>query len=393
MDAMEEIISKKRNVRFTPSTLSRSMSTIISIVSYPFLPAKTGGQKGIALFYKYFSRHCQLICITTKKNNPAEANYEVINTISNSPLRYINVFLFSPLYKQIKKQQATHLLLEHPYFGWLGILLKKVTGVKLIAHSHNIEFQRWKTLRKWWWPVLASYEKRLHRNADYNFFKTEEDKATAINLFGLKESKCAVITYGIEWNTVPSKNERQTCRMKLLQKHAIPENNTIFLFNGSLNYYPNLQAVKTIVEKINPLLLNTESNYKIIICGKGLPAMMNELKDYAGKNIIYTGFVDDISIYFKGSDVFINPVTEGGGIQTKLVEALGYNLNVVSARKGTIGIPPETTGYKMQVVEDNDWPSFALAMNKAKNIADTPELFFIHFYWQNIAAKANDFIN
>jgi hypothetical protein len=64
---------------------------------------------------------------------------------------------------------------------------------------------------------------------------------------------------------------------------------------------------------------------------------MNELKNYADQNIIYAGFVDDISIYFKGADVFINPVSYGGGIKTKLVEALGYNLNAVSTSNGAIG--------------------------------------------------------
>jgi glycosyltransferase involved in cell wall biosynthesis len=368
------------------------MSTIISIVSYPFLPAKTGGQKGIALFYKYFSKYCRLICISTKKNETSLASYEIINTLPNSRLRYINLFLFFPIYKQLKKQKATHLLLEHPYYGWLAILLKKASGVKLIAHSHNIEFQRWKTLNKWWWPIMAGYEKRLHRNADYNFFKTEEDKSAAISIFGLKEEKCAVITYGIECNNIPTSIERQACRIKLLQQHDINSNTTIFLFNGSLDYYPNLQALKTIVEKINPLLLKGNFHYKIIICGKGLPHYMNELKEYVDKNIIYTGFVEDISIYFKGADIFINPVTEGGGIQTKLVEALGYNLNVVSTHKGAIGIPPETTTGKMKVVQDNDWESFACAMRIENNSTDIPETFFKYFYWQNIAEKAKRFI-
>jgi glycosyltransferase involved in cell wall biosynthesis len=369
------------------------MPTVISIVSYPFLPAKTGGQKGIALFYKYFSRHCRLICITTKKNEPAAAAYEVKNTISNSALRYINIFLFFPIYKQIKKQKATHLQLEHPYYGWLGIMLKRASGVKLIVHSHNIEFKRWKTLRKWWWPLLAGYEKNTHRNADYSLFKTNEDKAEAVKTFGLQEEKCAVITYGIEWNTIPAKNERQQCRLQLQQQHNIPSDTSIFLFNGSLDYPPNLQAVKTIIEKINPLLLNRHTSYKIVICGKGLPAYMNELKEYADKNIIYTGFVEDISIYFKGADVFINPVTEGGGIQTKLVEALGYNLNVVSTYQGAIGISPAITGNKMKVVEDNDWESFARAMIETNNPDDIPQSFFEHFYWENIADKACHFIS
>jgi polysaccharide biosynthesis protein PslH len=369
------------------------MSTIISIVSYPFLPAKLGGQKGIALFNKYFSRHCRLICITIQKNEPASAEgYQVINAISNSPLRYINIFLFFSIYKMVKKYNATHLILEHPYYGWLGMLVKRATGVQLVVHSHNIEAARWKTLGKWWWPILSFYEKQTHRSASYNFFIREEDRDFAIASFGLAAGKCMTVTYGIEWNTIPPENERQRCRIKLQQLHHITPGNTIFLFNGSLDYAPNLLAVKTILETINPLILQTGTAYKIIICGKGLPADMNELRDYADKNIIYAGFVDDISIYFKGADTFINPVIDGGGIKTKLVEALGYNLNVVTTVSGAIGVPLSLTGNKMKVLQDNDWKGFTEAMTTIHEKGDITAAFFDHFYWETITDKAYRFI-
>ena len=116
------------------------MARVISLVSYPFLPAKVGGQKGVALFNKYFSRYHELICVTTEKNDPSAAEgYQVMNILSNSPLRYINFFYFFTLRRIIRDKQATHLILEHPYYGWLGILLKWFGGVKLIVHSHNIE--------------------------------------------------------------------------------------------------------------------------------------------------------------------------------------------------------------------------------------------------------------
>ena len=368
------------------------MTTIISIVSYPFLPAKTGGQKGIALFYKFFSKYCRLICFTTENNNPASALYAVNNSISNSALRYINVFLFFKIHRQVKKQKATHVLLEHPYYGWLGILLKTFSGVKLVLHSHNIEFRRWKALQKWWWPVLEAYEKQVHRKADYNFFKTDEDRQMAIGQFGLHPQKCLTVTYGIEWNSLPSAADRQQCRQQLQQQHGISPGDTLFLFNGSLNYAPNLQAVKTILHTINPLLLSSGISYKILICGKGLPPEMDELQAYADYNIVYAGFVQDIGVYFKGADVFINPVTEGGGIQTKLVEALGYNLNVVTTRQGAIGVPAAATGHKMTVLENNDWQGFAGGMRGAINKSDLPPAFFDHFYWENIAKKAAAFI-
>jgi len=58
------------------------------------MPAKMGGQKGIYLFLKYFSRHCNVICYTIKKNiaGPGEA-FSVKNILSNHKLRYINIFV------------------------------------------------------------------------------------------------------------------------------------------------------------------------------------------------------------------------------------------------------------------------------------------------------------
>src|SRR5579863_2829762 len=116
------------------------MTTVISIVSYPFLPAKSGGEKHVFLFNKYFSGFHQLTCITTKKNDPELAKgYEVLNVLSNSRWRYVDAFYFFLVRKIIRQRKATHVILEHPYYGWLGILLKIFCKVELIVHSHNIE--------------------------------------------------------------------------------------------------------------------------------------------------------------------------------------------------------------------------------------------------------------
>ena len=110
------------------------MPTILSLVSYKIFPAKLGGQKGIALFNEYLAKETNLICATVKSNDPAFAKgYSMLNVLSNSSFRYINPFYFFTISKLIKQYQVTHLLLEHPYYGWLGILLKWITGVKQLS--------------------------------------------------------------------------------------------------------------------------------------------------------------------------------------------------------------------------------------------------------------------
>jgi len=162
------------------------------------------------------------------------------------------------------------------------------------------------------------------------------------------------------------------------------------LFNGTLDYPPNLQALRTILDEIAPrLALVRDFNYTILICGKNLPAELDQLKAYKAIHVHYAGFVDDISLYFKGADLFINPVEDGGGIKTKLVEALGNNLPAVSTVNGAIGIPLTVTGSSLLVVPNKDPESFIAAILKQCFLkSDVPDSFFEYFYWDHIGKKA-----
>ena len=103
--------------------LKNPNKTVVSLVPYQFLPAKVGGQRGIALFNKYFAKHVRLVCVTVKSNDASKAEgYEVRNELSVSPLRYINPFYFFKLKRILQQTNASLLLIEHPYYGWLGRL-------------------------------------------------------------------------------------------------------------------------------------------------------------------------------------------------------------------------------------------------------------------------------
>ncbi len=350
-----------------------------------------GGQKGIASFYKSFSKQLPTTLISVKKNDvPSDFTAEVLPILSNSKSRYVNPFLFFTLRNILKERESTHLIIEHPYYGWLGMLAKWFLRVKLVIHSHNIESLRFKSTGKWWWGILWHYERFTHRRADINFFISDEDRIFAIDKFKLKTEKCFTITYGFDFSNAPSAEEKSSAKKILQITHQIPSENKILLFNGTLDYAPNLDALKIIISKINPVLKsNNHFHYTIIICGKNIPTSFNELKDEQKNNIVYAGFVDDITLYFKGADIFINPVIEGGGIKTKLVEALGYNLACISTTEGAIGVPIGITGNKLKVVIEKNWKLFAQQIITLD--AKTGQIgsdFFNHFYWEQIAKKA-----
>lgn len=368
------------------------MKNVLVIAPYKFLPAKSGGQKAIFLFYKYLAKEANIFCVTTKNNDLSDTQgINVSAVFSNSSLRYANLFYFFNLKKIIAKNNIDTIIIEHPYMGMLGILLKVFCKKKLIIHSHNIETLRFRGLKKWWWRLLFLYEKNVHRIADFSFFITAEDKHYAIHHFHLKEAKTAVITYGTEIEKAFSLEEKNEAVFALKSQYQIAPEQTVLLFNGVFGYTPNDNALYLLVQKIMPALLTKDKNFVLLICGKNIP---EEIKAYGSAQVLIKGFVDDIDAVFKGAEIFLNPIWTGGGIKTKLVEALSFGASAVSFKSGAIGIPAQLAADKLKIVEDEDIAQFVQAIIAQKNTIQlsTPERFYSHFYWESIAKKAATFL-
>lgn len=361
---------------------------ILSIIPYKILPAKLGGEKGIAVFNEYLARQVDLTGVTTENNDPALAkSYTLLNFLSNNKSRYGNVFLLNKIKEIIQQRRITHLITEHPYYGWLAAMLRKATGVTWIVHSHNIEYMRSMSIGRWWWKALKWYEGWAYRSADKVFFISDDDRNFAIKNLNVNPDNSLTVTYGIEQSAIPG--DRPACRKIINEKYSIDAGCKILLFNGALYHSTNYDALKVILDEMNPLLLSNKNfEYKIIICGRGLPDFFNELRDYAHKNVIYAGFVDDISLYFKAADVFLNPILSGGGVKTKAIEAIAMDCTVVSTKLGAMGIKKEVCGEKLKIVSEGEWKVFAdLVIQSANETIHTPKGFFNYYYWESIVGR------
>ena len=369
------------------------MNRIVSIIPYKILPARLGGEKGIALFTEYLGKLIPVTGVSVRSNDVSQArNYRMLNILSNSRIRYANIFLYFTVRKIILTQKATHLLIEHPYYGWLAWLLRKTLPVKFVVHSHNIEYMRSRSIGRWWWKALKWYETWVYKKADTIFFISEDDLQHAITTLGIDPRKSYPVTYGVEIDAIPS--DIINSRNKIRTLHSIDENEKILLFNGALYHHSNYDALSVILEKVNPVLIRSALKYKIVVCGKGLPDSFQELKPYLDRNIIYAGFVDDIDVYFKAAHVFLNPISSGGGVKTKAIEAIAMNCTVVSTEFGALGLKRSVCGDKLQVVEDHNWPAFTERLLEVVPMDfDTPRDFYGYYYWGNITAKVADVIN
>lgn len=352
---------------------------IFCLAPYCFLPAKTGGQKAIDAFYRLLSLQAEVVCISTKNNDTTadETPYRLRRVLSNSSLRYINIFYPFRLIRLIRRENPSLLEMEQPYFGWMMVPVKRITSKPLLVRSHNIEGLRFKTIGKWWWKIMWRYEKWVYQKAEHIFFITDEDRKYAIEKMGVDQTKALTIPYSIEQTAAPSLAKKQIARRNLLVRHGLKEGDVLLLFNGAFDYLPNVEALRELLLHFNAFG-KQNPRFKLIICGKDIPKDM--IADKQNQEVIFAGFVPDISEYFLGAGVFLNPVVTGGGIKTKLVEALANDLTALSFTQGAIGIDPAWCNGKLIVVENYDWQSFLNFIEPATEIrSSVGKAFFDHF--------------
>ncbi|MDQ3683232.1 MAG: glycosyltransferase, partial [Bacteroidota bacterium] len=299
-----------------------------------------------------------------------------------------NLFAIKKLDSIVSQYNIHCIIAEHSYTGWLAYILKKRKNIPFIIHSHNLETYRFKQMNKWWWKIYGHYEKLIHKKADYNFFISEEDLSKGIKEFQLNEKKCSVITYGVD-----PINEKKDARNQLKKILGIGDG-AIFLFNGTLNYKPNIDAVIFLLNELDPLLQKESLSYKVVITGNQVtPSLRKQMA--ANPRFIFKGFVEDLELYYQGVNIFLNAVDNDSGIKTKVVEALANNCIVISTKSGATGIPQNIAGEKLIIVNNQDAQQMIkmILIKIDQNNQPISEAYLNYFNWDNIAAKASQKIN
>lgn len=132
-------------------------------------------------------------------------------------------------------------------------------------------------------------------------------------------------------------------------------------FIGNFFYPPNLLSLKEFVQH---QWLNREDRlerFELCVAGYGV-----ETLESLGWPISVMGEVEDVSDFYEVIDAALVPVTHGGGIKVKAVEALSHGLPVFVSEHVREGFPPVAHSYlhNLEDAFDTD-TSFASCMDEA----------------------------
>lgn len=115
--------------------------------------------------------------------------------------------------------------------------------------------------------------------------------------------------------------------------------NHVLLFTGNMNYAPNVDGVLYFCKEILPLIKEELPGVTFIIAGQKPVESVCALRS---DSIEVTGFVPDISVYYKRAAVVVSPLRIGAGTQNKVLEAMAMGVPVVCGSIGFEGLGVES---------------------------------------------------
>lgn len=120
------------------------------------------------------------------------------------------------------------------------------------------------------------------------------------------------------------------------------------VFTGNLGYRPNAEAAWRLAREIFPYVCQQVPEARLRIVGPDPRGLAREL---ASERITVTGFVPDIVAELHGAAAAAAPVNAGGGVKTKVLEAMACGAPVVATSEANRGI--EAIPGKEILIGDN----------------------------------------
>jgi polysaccharide biosynthesis protein PslH len=109
------------------------------------------------------------------------------------------------------------------------------------------------------------------------------------------------------------------------------------IFTGSMDYFPNIDAVQFFAREVFPLIRNLSPDLRFVIAGRNPSREVARLAETPGIHL--TGDVPDMRPYLRAAAVAVAPMRIARGVQNKILEALAMDVPVVSSPMAAAVLP------------------------------------------------------
>lgn len=202
----------------------------------------------------------------------------------------------------------------------------------VVLFEHNVEYVIWKR--------LATLERRpIHRavlDLEWRKMRACERRAVARSTATIAVSAADRRQLAAEVPNARVLDIPTGVDLEFFQPNAAQEVADRLVFSGSMDWFPNEDAMCHFAEAMWPAIRAARPNATLTIVGRQPTAKVRALGAQPG--ITVTGTVDDVRPHVQAGAVFIVPLRAGGGTRLKILEALAMGQAIVSTSIGAEGL-------------------------------------------------------
>ena len=231
-----------------------------------------------------------------------------------------------------RKNRDSIIFAEGSYYASAGAMASKILQIPSVWDNHgNIkDFGAAVGKSNAFIKSNLMMEKIVARAASKIIVVSEKDE-DVYKKSGFDRSKFIVIPTCADLSmvTITPKSEAKS-------KLGIPADKKVILFFGSLNYYPNEDAVRYLIDNAIPDLRKLIPDATLYVAGSGTIENTDDA--------VMLGYVPDIFLWISAADVCVAPLWKGVGILTKVIDVLSVGCPIVVSSLAVDGIPELVDG-------------------------------------------------
>jgi sugar transferase (PEP-CTERM/EpsH1 system associated) len=238
-------------------------------------------------------------------------------------------------------------VLDHPHKG----------RVRLVDLA-DVDSEKWRAYadaaagpRKWVFRrearLVAQLERRVAFETDFSTFVSEAEAALFRKMIPGRAAAIVGVSSGVDFTYFNPDAD---------YPRPYAAGHPTYVFTGTMDYPPNVDAVTWFAEDILPIVRKTLPNAQFYIVGSSPSPAVLSLDELDG--VFVTGRVPDVRPYLAYATAGVAPMRIARGIQNKVLEAMAMGKAVIVTPGALEGIEA-TPGEELILVKDTE--SFAAA--------------------------------
>jgi len=188
------------------------------------------------------------------------------------------------------------------------------------------------------WRRLQRFERAVVRNSRLTLTVSEHD-ANQLLALANGEARVRVVPNAIDISAYP------------FRRSDVDVPNLLFL--GKLDYRPNADAVRWLVQRLLPRIHEQKASARLFVVGSNPPGWLVAAGQHDPR-IAVTGHVADERPYLERCSVLLLPIKAAGGSRLKALVAMAAGLPIVSTQVGMEGLDAEPGENFLQLCAETD---------------------------------------